>query len=89
MSTDRVLQTMRSMHLTEMLRPMQGRYHPDTALPSVTDTDICPFPSTFICDDDSLRFRTFDGLCNNLKSPIIGRMMTPFQRLLQPKYSDG
>ena len=34
-------------------------------------------------------YRTIDGTCNNLKSPLNGAALTPFRRLLKPIYEDG
>ncbi|KAL0271440.1 UNVERIFIED_CONTAM: hypothetical protein PYX00_008536 [Menopon gallinae] len=36
-----------------------------------------------------LKYRTFDGTCNNLKNPSLGAANTVFTRLVPPKYSDG
>lgn len=35
------------------------------------------------------RFRTYNGLCNNLKHPTWGATFTPFVRNLPPMYADG
>ena len=35
------------------------------------------------------KFRTIDGSCNNLKSPVMGRSNTQLGRYLAPKYDDG
>lgn len=89
MTSERAIETMLDLQLNTMLKPFPDQIHPDTALPSVPDAETCPYPESVACDGDVLRLRTFDGLCNNLKRPIIGRMMTPFQRLLPSRYSDG
>jgi peroxidase len=39
--------------------------------------------------DPTLKYRSFDGTCNNLKNPLIGSKETPFKRLLPPEYDDG
>lgn len=89
MTSERAIETMLDLQLTTMLKPFSDEIRPDTALPNVPDAETCPYPESVICDGDVLRLRAFDGLCNNLKRPIIGRMMTPFQRLLPSRYSDG
>ncbi|CAG0906984.1 unnamed protein product, partial [Darwinula stevensoni] len=40
------------------------------------------------CDPKS-PFRTYSGWCNNLGKPHFGKDLTPFNRLLAPKYEDG
>ena len=34
-------------------------------------------------------YRTFDGVCNNLKNPTYGATTTPFRRILPAAYEDG
>ena len=36
-----------------------------------------------------LRYRTFDGSCNNLKHPVWGSASFFYRRLLDPHYADG
>ena len=40
------------------------------------------------CNPES-RYRSLEGLCNNLESPFLGAAETPFRRLLDPDYADG
>ncbi len=35
------------------------------------------------------KYRTIDGSCNNLKSPLMGRSNTQLARYLAPDYDDG
>ena len=35
------------------------------------------------------KFRSLDGSCNNLRSPMQGAAMQPFRRILPPAYHDG
>ena len=89
MPTTLVLETIRSANLTGIMKPLSGRsYRPDTEMPAISDSDICPYPEALDCDKNAV-LRTFDGSCNNLERNIIGRAMTPFRRLLSAKYSDG
>jgi len=37
----------------------------------------------------NLKYRSFDGSCNNLKNSNFGRTGTPFQRILLPEYAKG
>lgn len=36
-----------------------------------------------------MRFRTFDGTCNNFDSPLKGAAFRPYIRLQKAKYGDG
>jgi hypothetical protein len=40
------------------------------------------------CEAD-IEYRTADGTCNNIESPLWGRSNTEYRRLLQPDYEDG
>lgn len=41
-----------------------------------------------VCRPDA-KYRTIDGSCNNLKSPLMGRSITQLGRYLAPNYDDG
>ncbi len=38
--------------------------------------------------DNTVKYRSIDGSCNNLGNGIIGRSNTPYKRLLKPAYED-
>jgi len=89
MPSQKVMDALHGYELTNMLKPLDGRFKPDVGMPELPHSgDQCPYPVTMTCDA-RLAFRTFDGSCNNLNSPITGRAMTPYQRLLPAKYGDG
>jgi len=48
----------------------------------------CPWVPAPTCNPN-MQFRTFDGSCNNLKEPNMGRTGTPYQRILLPDYAKG
>lgn len=51
----------------------------------------CAIMNQFPCGETRKmsKYRNFDGSCNNVKRPSLGRAMTGFKRLLHPKYGDG
>ncbi|XP_014219050.1 peroxidase [Copidosoma floridanum] len=50
--------------------------------------DVCPaFMSNVECRPG--KYRRFDGLCTNLENPNWGASMSPFVRLMTPRFSDG
>ena len=53
----------------------------DTALANTCILDPACRPNS--------KFRSIDGSCNNLKSPLMGRSNTQLGRYLAPKYDDG
>ena len=46
----------------------------------------CPWVPAPTCDPNK-HFRTWDGSCNNLRDPNLGRTGTPYQRILLPEYA--
>ncbi|XP_060521832.1 myeloperoxidase-like [Cylas formicarius] len=51
--------------------------------------DECPFRDHARCPLASKRFRTPNGICNNVDQPWRGAAMVPLQRFLPPAYQDG
>ncbi|XP_059081531.1 peroxidase-like [Tigriopus californicus] len=67
-----------------------GKVQPNTIAVRGADTrntvlEDCYDPIT--CDQ-SMRYRTIDGSCNNLRNPLQGREFTPLNRILDNAYSD-
>jgi len=48
----------------------------------------CPWVPAPTCNSN-VKYRSFDGSCNNLKNSNFGRTGTPFQRILLPEYAKG
>lgn len=48
---------------------------------------ICPFKVNLACNATD-KFQSFDGSCNNLASPWLGKAETPYKRYEQPTYDD-
>ena len=69
------------------VKPYTLAVRPDTKLPTPS-IDYCPYPQNYVCDA-SYKYRSVDGSCNNLRKPILGRSMIPFNRLLPAVYGDG
>ena len=89
MSASEAMQMLNEQGMNKrMLKPLPGKHQSDAELPVAPGYDFCPYPTTVECPSDS-SFRTFDGTCNNLRNPLIGRAMTPFRRLMPAKYADG
>jgi hypothetical protein len=50
----------------------------------------CPFIDKLTTECDTKEtYRSFDGVCNNLRNPGLGSIETPYKRLLSPQYDDG
>jgi peroxidase len=51
---------------------------------------VCGFdkPERFQCDN-SAKYRTFDGTCNNIHHPAFGAAFQPLKRVLPADYADG
>ena len=57
---------------------------------SLNESYTCPFTDRLAkikCDATS-PYRSFDGTCNNLNSPLLGAIETPHKRFLKPTYDD-
>ncbi|RNA44780.1 chorion peroxidase-like isoform X2 [Brachionus plicatilis] len=50
-------------------------------------TEFCPFKKNINCNPNE-RFPTFDGSCNNLMQPWLGKTNTPYKRYHEPAYDD-
>lgn len=72
----------------QYLKPLHDPGIADAPMPMPPDIDYCPYPHKYVCDKSYI-YRSFDGSCNNLQDPIIGRSMTPHRRLLPAVYHDG
>lgn len=55
----------------------------DTRLSLLGDT--CPILPACV----PIKYRSFDGTCNNLRQPSWGSALTPLERLAPPEYDDG
>ena len=49
--------------------------------------EFCPYAQTFNCRKYS-RYRNYDGSCNNLVHPWVGKAETPLKRLHPSRYND-
>ncbi|KPJ19441.1 Peroxidase [Papilio machaon] len=49
-------------------------------------TQTCGLPPTFC---PKARYRSLDGSCNNIQTPVWGTPQTPYGRLVQYNYADG
>lgn len=57
-------------------------------LPDASLLDLpCPFNTT-VCNETA-KYRTIDGSCNNLEHPYWGKSFTPFDRFIKAEYQDG
>ena len=50
--------------------------------------ELCSVFSKPACDPN-YKYQSFDGSCNNLNKPWLGKTDTPYKRHLQPEYSDN
>ena len=48
---------------------------------------VCPLVAS--CDEGTAPYRTMDGSCNSLYSPLYGTPYRPYRRLLPAWYADG
>jgi hypothetical protein len=49
--------------------------------------NLCPIKTNINCNN-KLKYQSFDGSCNNLEKPWLGKSKTPYKRYLAPEYSD-
>uniref|UniRef100_T1JD39 Chorion peroxidase n=1 Tax=Strigamia maritima TaxID=126957 RepID=T1JD39_STRMM len=89
-------QILPSMDLSKWKQSTFGNLSPETivhALPLIDTSKtlistICPaFLRSFQCP--KYRYRTYSGLCNNLKQPQWGAALTTVRHLIPPVYPDG
>jgi hypothetical protein len=79
-----------SFHNTLSFRKVADRKHIDQFIARIS-TNILDLPCNFanhVKCDATYKYRTINGLCNNLGHPRWGMSLTPFDRFLQPDY-DG
>ena len=62
---------------------LRSSFNSDT---SSAISERCPWVPAPTCDPNK-HFRTWDGSCNNLRDPNLGRTGTPYQRILLPEYA--
>lgn len=56
----------------------------------ISQPKYCPNePKQSLTCDPNSNYETFDGTCNNLNSPTLGTILSPYKRYLSPEYSDG
>jgi len=86
-----LVQTTKRIQIANNLTDIQAGVGLRNSFNSDTSTEIdsrCPWTPAPRCNP-SLRYRSFDGTCNNLKEPNFGRTGTPYQRILLPEYAQG
>jgi len=64
---------------------LRNGFNSDT---SAAIRERCPWFPAPSCNVN-MKYRSFDGSCNNLKNSNFGRTGTPFQRILLPEYAKG
>lgn len=52
------------------------------------DPKECPSQEPPICNAAE-KYRRYDGACNNLKYPLWGAYLQPYERFINPEYEDG
>lgn len=77
-----------SSKLTESLELDSFDFNPVDILAGVkASNEFCPFKKNINCNPNE-RFATFDGSCNNLMQPWLGKTNTPYKRYHEPAYDD-
>lgn len=77
-----------SSKLTESLEMDSLDFNPVDALAGVkASNEFCPFKKNINCNPNE-KFPTFDGSCNNLIQPWLGKTNTPYKRYHEPAYDD-
>lgn len=77
-----------SSKLSESLEHDSFDFNPVDVLAGVkASNEFCPFKKNINCNQNE-RFATFDGSCNNLMQPWLGKTNTPYKRYNEPAYDD-
>ncbi len=78
--TSRLLQNLYEEHCT--VKPTQA------SSSRLTLAATCSFQININCNSTA-KYRSYNGTCNNLQTPILGSINTPYTRVLPPAYGDG
>ncbi|CAF0776314.1 unnamed protein product [Brachionus calyciflorus] len=77
-----------SANLAKRLEGKNFDFNAVDALAGLTaSNEFCPFKTNINCNPND-RFQTFDGSCNNLQQPWLGKTNTPYKRYHKPAYDD-
>ena len=61
----------------------------DDRFPVPSMNGVCLWPEYDCSAQETQKYRSADGSCNNLEYPLRGRALTPFTRMVDPEYDDG
>lgn len=77
-----------SSRIARQLSERNFDFNPADVLASIqAPNELCPFKRNIACNPND-KFSSFDGSCNNLQSPWLGKANTPYKRYHEPAYDD-